>query len=133
MPLTNVLDWAVTDLVKPQLSLRRRSGGAPVPIPLPAADTVTLILAHIPYDQLKELPPGGYTSGPGNTISAEEFDAYYQLLRRPDLLPAGHVRVPYDATPALDRCAVRITLTTGDSSQAAPGTYSCMLATAQKY
>ncbi|HEU4885634.1 MAG TPA: hypothetical protein VFT45_25540 [Longimicrobium sp.] len=130
--LTNVLRWHIQNPT-PVLRLQSTTNSADVrTVALPPAeqDTIELVLAHVPVNDLAHLPPGIPPPTPsGETKLAAHFDLYYDLLRH-----AGggqpQRRIPHDATPTGTlSCPVAITSPVPPFIEpSSVATYACMVA-----
>lgn len=140
--LINVLDWEIEGLSQPTLVFEHRTSGAKDTVPLvkSANGTVELILANIPKDDYKGLPPGQATSLGPLPDSATHVHAYYNVLRDPNQRPANRSRrpMPREPKPITTRpCPVAITR--GRTASGAEGflvqgaaaiaTYACIVGT----
>ncbi len=84
LPLAYVLDWEIRSPAARTLVFRSRSGEETITVPLPAPDAdgkVELVLAHVPVEELGDLPPARAHSAAVLPDTAHHVDAFYNLLR----------------------------------------------------
>jgi hypothetical protein len=140
LELVNVLEWLM-DGVASQLVFKQKPAGRRIVVSLEGPE-VHLVLAHVHEDDLPQLPPYGGRPDPGPLDRARDFEGFYEVLQRHVPLPDGHPRIPFSGkkieprrSAAISRgCSMGMTRIAGQPPvfKMAPGTYSCMIATAER-
>lgn len=130
-PLTNVLDWEITDLNSPALVFAKRTGES-VTIELPAPET-RILIAHIPEAERAHLPPNTVAEITDTETTASHFHAYYDALRAPNTdeekIPANSERraIPRRGAGRQSPCPVEIRTSENlVPAFASVATYACM-------
>jgi hypothetical protein len=134
--VANVLHWTIRSPTSDSLVFRRGAERIAVALPRSATGVVDLILAHVPFDDLRDLPPVRPRNKP-NPVAATHFPAYYDLLLDPRPVPAAARHTLSSGRVIQTECDVPISRWRQyahdvDQPNASPRTFSCMLASAQR-
>jgi len=138
--LANVLEWVIQQPGNSKFELvfeRRSPPHDSVTVTLPSSSgVVALVIAHVPENEIPDLPGGGGTHGdpyPGPGYQATHFHAFYDVMRLPNP-PHDSRRLPVlVGRGSVRRCPVRITGANNKSLTSVTGirTYGCMVAAAE--
>lgn len=133
----NVLEWRVSNVYQPKFVFRKGEEVETVELPF-VISGIDVVLAHVPEASLVELPPQANSVDPGPLDTVSHFPAFYQLLNKPTTVPPSNRASPYDGVDENRRCDVSITLFSPQKSKekkadASPRTFSCMVATADRF
>jgi hypothetical protein len=141
--LVNVMNWDIRHPrnVPFELTFRPRSPntGNPVTVPLISSDSVYVVLAHVPNEDLAALPPGMVTPADVTTPARlEHVRDLYRLLHHPGTqqpFPPAQGPVPTGGTPIDPRmCPLRMTTSTSPLAplgRAGIKTYGCVVGTGE--
>jgi hypothetical protein len=139
MALINVLDWQIQNPNSSHLRFKKDTIIRTVPLTMPETGPIRLILAHVPADDLRDLPPNQADTPNDPPDSIAHFDAYYDVLRRPTIdvqglpKPSPRRQLPREPTILKDSCDVGITTPINRLFEpGAVGTYACVMATASR-
>lgn len=137
-PLANVVEWEIRNPAARTLVFRSRSGGERIAVPLPAPDAdgkIELLLAHIPVEEIGDLPPARPRASALLPDTAHHVDAFYDLLRdrgtrlRPPASNSRDRHLPH--APVVLRpsgCEVGVTVPVDAAEELAPFTWTLALA-----
>lgn len=120
--LPNVVSWAISHPASETFRLRiQRQGQAPIDVPLRGIvnDSIHVVLANVPGDELDDLPPAPPQPATGTPpATLRHYHDFYNLLRKPgqnDSPPPSHRPLPRFDSTREPMCPVRISTVVMDT------------------